>query len=899
MTLTIQSDHSQLPLANAEDWKVAGRQPVGNARPVTAAPAAEIAGQVGGSSSHGAPPLDGRATPTAAALPRDPLGNAVLRNSNTLTSILNRVERTRGPDGTLSPRAQGVLQQLGRIADTCDVITGGLAVGETLIEQMNTLTDLARGSPDMPSVLTSGMEALRTIEAGPKDAELDQALEQVAAWTEEVAALAHDRINYLAQSLDSSALSVSKHFETRANMNDAAVAVLEDVIKNHQGDPKSLESLQKGKATFEARRDRMKQVAQERCNQVGRPEEFGGARKLGKLGALLNPFKARAERNAREKCVSEIVAGRGGVDVETRGTNEMSVVEDALARILKQAKVTGHDAEREVKHAFLEIIDANPQWTRPIKREIHLPVLPAESGRTHGETAAKLIKEGLYSQSADLERVADLQPAPETSPFAVQTLIVNSEITPAPALLPTSYDGKGVNAHRSAEEIHPTNLAQTRLSDSQGNVLFNGVRHGALSAYGITQKGVQEMPDHELQHIMKSLLKDDEWRYRNDQYPDIEATMKAVRQNPALVDKMRARANKNRATEAVVLAVMSNPAVRTTALNKQTPQVDLLSLSLVTPDSFRRGKDDNETLMLRDQAEAWKSVSGPQTIEIPDDRGEPVRVQIVVNPVAMNYGVNQGAVKGVAGIHTNAVSGWDVSDTLNDDALHKLFGDDLSKIATARTGLLGGRIKALEDQHRNELAQARQDLNRVTINIANRRFSESLPAALTKQAELEAKVQRLEAVPADQSTPLGAALELARQIADIHREGAHRNAGNEPYKMPTRLAVLADLLGVNVAFNCKSGKDRTGELDAEIKHFKLQMMTTGKVPHYERERSPDEIRQFHEVLTNSGNFEMQQLNTGFAGYKLKGVGALYRQFGGDGKDDLTRNFHGLSDLVST
>ncbi len=100
--------------------------------------------------------------------------------------------------------------------------------------------------------------------------------------------------------------------------------------------------------------------------------------------------------------------------------------------------------------------------------------------------------------------------------------------------------------------------------------------------------------------------------------------------------------------------------------------------------------------------------------------------------------------------------------------------------------------------------------------------------------------------------------------------------------MPVRLAVLAELLGVKVAFNCKSGKDRTGELDAEIKHFKLQMALTGKVPQPDRERTPEEQRHFHEVLTNSGNFEMQRLNTGFAGYKLHGVPELLRQFSGDG-----------------
>jgi phosphatidylinositol-4,5-bisphosphate 4-phosphatase len=326
--------------------------------------------------------------------------------------------------------------------------------------------------------------------------------------------------------------------------------------------------------------------------------------------------------------------------------------------------------------------------------------------------------------------------------------------------------------------------------------------------------------------------------------------------------------------------------------------VDVLSLSLLTPDTFRRGVSSNESLMVTDQVKAWGDVAGMQTIQIPGDDGNPVPVRVNVQPVPMNYGVNQGAVKGVAGVHTEDVSGWHVSDALNDQALHALFGGNLTNIAGSRSGVLGERIGHLESRHRTDLQSAQLALQSHNLSVL-RSGGANPEAANAKRMALEAEVKRLANVPNDASTPLGAALELSRQIGDIHREGAHRNAGTETYKMPTRLAVLADVLGVKVAFNCKSGKDRTGELDAEIKHFKLQMATIGKVPHYKRERAPEEIRHFHEVVTNSGNFEMQQLNTGFTGYKLKGVNALYRQFGGTGKDELTSNFHGLSDLTAT
>ena len=178
----------------------------------------------------------------------------------------------------------------------------------------------------------------------------------------------------------------------------------------------------------------------------------------------------------------------------------------------------------------------------------------------------------------------------------------------------------------------------------------------------------------------------------------------------------------------------------------------------------------------------------------------------------------------------------------------------------------------------NRLAQ-QNDIDRMTL--------QHMPEGQDKE-NLRAQLKNNE-------TKLAHAQELTRQIAEIHNEGKQKIAGQEPYKMPTRLAVLAEMFGVKVMFNCKSGKDRTGELDAEIKHFKLQMGLTGQVPHYERTRSASEKAQFHEVVTHSGNFEMQRLNTGYAGYKLHGVNALFEQFGGQDKhDDITANFHGLS-----
>ena len=865
-----------------------------------AAAPADIRGQVGGP-SRGALHLAGRVVPAPGMQPGDAAGDPVIRGTHThvLNRVLHAIESTRKVDGTLPAPALKCIAQLGLIVDACGLMSDGPAVSESLQQQMAGLMGLA-GLPEesVPSQLHAGLASLHAAQAGDPVPGLAEVIQEIDAWTADVAAQATDRIKYLAQSMDSSPFSYSKHYQTKAGISEAAVSVLDEVIRNHKGDAASLATLERGRETLRHRADAMKGEAHRLAGQIARPEHFVDRKKLTGLSRLLHPFKARAESTARAGYATDLAAGRAA-PLSTPGTNEMNVIEDALARILEDAKVADVHAHREVERAFQMVINANPAWNRRIHREIHLPVLATSLAKPDAATDLAIS-------------------APNGSPIAYQTCIAHSDITPAPALLPT-YGGIGVNAHCSTEGMHAVNLAQTHLTDADGNPLFTGVRHGVLSAFGLTKEGVAGMSDEELWSVMDKLLPKEKWQQRGVMSPDGgqpnlryvddgRATLRAVRANPALVDTMRAAANRNRALEVVAMSVLSDPALRQAALEggEPPPTVDLLSLSLLTPDSFRRGEHDNESLMLADQAAAWKAVSGEQTIAIPGADGRLVDVKVTVNPIAMNYGVNQGAVKGVGGVHIDAVSGWHISDPLNEQGLRALFGDDLSRLATSRTGILGERIAKLLAQHEAELSGAKQERDRIQLQII--RAGSQAPtdgdgkaAALMNDrlAQARARVSALEAMPADQSTPLGATLELQHQIAEIHAQEAHRKAGGEPYKMPTRLAVLADMLGVKVAFNCKSGKDRTGELDAEIKHFKLQMALTGTVPHHTRRRTPDEMRHFHEVVTNSGNFEVQQLNTGYAGYKLHGVPELFRQFGGQGSDALSRNYHGLSGYTAS
>ncbi len=940
MNQAIRNDYSRLPSTGtwASELPGAGAaQPSSSKAPDSSSHVAahasptHVTGQLGGS-TQAALALDGRAVPAPALQPGNPVGNAVVRNARELNRLINLIEATRDSDGELSKLGSQALDQLGRIANACRLIAGGPVVGETLQAQLTELKVLVEGREHalQSEALSDGLQDLCNVRSETADTGLASFVDTIGAWTEEVASQANDRIRYLEQSLGSSPFSVSSLYETKASINKAAADVLDEVIRDKPDHPHR-QILLDGKKYFEHRYELMCEAAKEKQGEIADPRKSAGTEKLTGLSRPLHPLKARAESAARERYVNamlenmDVLADGPGTDkmsVDTPGTNEMSVVEDALAQILKKGGAAGVNASRAVEHAFQAVIDGNSAWGKTVRTEIHLSVVPGVSAPGGNEASVRELLDKNPTMRAGIERRGDsaaietanlANSARETSSFAVQTRIAHSEISPAAVFFPT-YDGKGVNAHRSTEGKHAVNLAQTSLSDSgdPAKTLFSAVRHGTISAFGITQEGVARMSDGELGQLVKDLLPEAQWpqsrktsQHSREQssllpsqrLPDPDV-LKAVRRQPALADAMRATANQNRAKEIVALTVISDKKLLEAALSGgEPPTVNLLSMSLLTPDSFRRGLQDNESMMVADQAAAWKAVSGEQMISIPDGNGGMVDVKVKVNPIAMNYGVNQGALKGIAGVHTDAVSGWHVSDALNASGLKALFGSDVpAEIETPRKGVIGERIAELEAQRQRDLDRAHRDLNHALSTMG---YSNSTPV----YEALSARVRVLEEMPKDQSTPLGAALELTRQIAAIQREGSYRKAGTEPYKMPTRLAVLAELVGVKVAFNCKSGKDRTGELDAEIKHFMLQMALTGKVPSPDRERTAEESRQFHEVLTNSGNFDMQRLNTGFAGYKLRGVPELMRQFSGEGSDEvtaqLTANFRGLSDFTAS
>ncbi len=62
-------------------------------------------------------------------------------------------------------------------------------------------------------------------------------------------------------------------------------------------------------------------------------------------------------------------------------------------------------------------------------------------------------------------------------------------------MLSQTYKNDGINGVSSTDRCntHASNLAVTELKDSNGNTIFNGIRHGANSAFDIKDANLRKL----------------------------------------------------------------------------------------------------------------------------------------------------------------------------------------------------------------------------------------------------------------------------------------------------------------------------------------------------------------------------------------------------------------------
>jgi hypothetical protein len=97
------------------------------------------------------------------------------------------------------------------------------------------------------------------------------------------------------------------------------------------------------------------------------------------------------------------------------------------------------------------------------------------------------------------------------------------------------------------------------------------------------------------------------------------------------------------------------------------------------------------------------------------------------------------------------------------------------------------------------------------------------------------------------------------------------NDVNDVYSIPVRIIMLSFLLGEQSHFNCKSGKDRTGELQDQCQEFAEMREQCQTYPRAMSEKSEynDHRRHVHTMLAlNGGSLEIIKQNLGIMGSKM-------------------------------
>ncbi|MCW2479720.1 inositol phosphate phosphatase SopB [Candidatus Symbiopectobacterium sp. NZEC135] len=282
-------------------------------------------------------------------------------------------------------------------------------------------------------------------------------------------------------------------------------------------------------------------------------------------------------------------------------------------------------------------------------------------------------------------------------------------------------------------------------------------------------------------------------------------------------------------------------------LLRDAEQGKTVALNLAST-SLVTGGRGAEKEMMDDQMQAWALLSQQQPLQVPlrDAQGNIYHASVNLNVAAFNFGVNEFALIGNIG--------WKQADGYNEVAMKTLLGDDLS-VTAPPNGWVGDYLS----QH---------------------------PTAENAQ-----KVRT-----------------LSQQLKAIWANKTHHRDGGEPYKAALRVALLANEIGAMPCWNCKSGKDRTGMLDAEIKRetVKMHQHDTGvmkqtvnvSLPGSSLDNAEQQLLQT--ILLHGGNKEVQQYNTGAPGNKVakslpKFLTLSTRQRIGD--EYAFNNARGLSEFV--
>ncbi len=377
---------------------------------------------------------------------------------------------------------------------------------------------------------------------------------------------------------------------------------------------------------------------------------------------------------------------------------------------------------------------------------------------------------------------------------------------------------------------------------------INLLRHGTLAPFGINAESVEQMD----KGLLKQYIDDAKAAHipgaEGIAPANISTTTGIKRKADTIVEVLRKHIALLRAKELVTAALLSNRNLMEQVLRGSHVEINMTSIGLLSPDGVRpyvSGDEANERAMVDLQHEALLALSGrPLHLEIPGPGGI-LKVHVTPQICDFNLGVNVGAV-GDEGLSAKLKASVGKASGI--------FGHTLEQNTQAMRVL---------DQRRRIFAE------RADLSIEQR----ELAGALWRDIE----------------TIWGGG------------GGSYQKAGDDPYKLVSRIALLSALMDNPTCINCKSGKDRTSFENAEVDFLYLHYCKFGTLPPHDRPLTHEQRDLMWEIIQAGGHREIQVHSTGGAGTKLEGIEAIFRRFADEADpieyDRRKRIFLGISKQV--
>lgn len=463
----------------------------------------------------------------------------------------------------------------------------------------------------------------------------------------------------------------------------------------------------------------------------------------------------------------------------------------------------------------------------------------------------------------------------ETDSVSREFKPLTSTITPAPKFeqelfFANSYRAKGMPSCNRTQAKHVNNLARSELTNRKdGKVMFSGLRHGVLDAYDIRKEALSSATDEEKQQLLKDIISITQTLG--------EADLTRLDDGVTLFDTkdgiqfIRRLANMKMAEELVKAAVVSDPVHMANVRAGKPVNLKLDSMFLVSPDMTRpmRNAGKSERRLLENQRRALREMDGAEfTMPMSFmDKNILMQASVTVNVEVRSYSfsVNKYSQAGrwIIKQLLRPFTNWRRADRMNERAMEDLLGPVNQNEIGGEAGKIVNYL--LKDQKWKLALQSEwNDLPP---------FAEETQITITpeEQQDLDARFQQMPFSNREEHAK--AILELANQTKQILRRRTHHFSRNEPFMLANRTAMLSYLLGRTPAISCKNGMYRTGLMDSSLKYMAANTAAS-YFPAPGIDDAFDCTRKTNFAL-RTGNFELQQYNTGCRGYKKEKVAGQF------------------------